>query len=121
VPEIMNGRAHEVFLHQLSWNVAKWPILCRCDLKPNQSNKLTNKQTNKHFLSSMHWHNPHCIETCPFYWNLSFFIGTLKWQSELATIASYRTLKVTGWKVQPDWSSNLSCIEYHSTALPIEI
>jgi hypothetical protein len=30
----MHGRAHEVFLHQWSWNVAEWPILCRCDVKP---------------------------------------------------------------------------------------
>jgi hypothetical protein len=38
VPEIMHGGAPEVFLHQYSWNVAKWPILCRCDAKP-KSNK----------------------------------------------------------------------------------
>jgi hypothetical protein len=39
VPEIMHGRATEVFLLQESWNVAKWPILCRCDVKHNQTNK----------------------------------------------------------------------------------
>jgi hypothetical protein len=38
VPEIMHGRVPEVFLHQQSWNVAIWPILCRCDVKPNQTN-----------------------------------------------------------------------------------
>jgi hypothetical protein len=48
VPEIMHGRAPEVFLHQLSWNVAIWPILCRCDVKPNKSNKQTNNQC-------LHW------------------------------------------------------------------
>jgi hypothetical protein len=42
VPQIMHGRAPEVFLHQLSWNIAIWPILCRwCDVKPNQTNKHT--------------------------------------------------------------------------------
>jgi hypothetical protein len=39
VPEIMHGRAHEVFLHQWSLNVAIWPIMCRCDVKPKQTNK----------------------------------------------------------------------------------
>jgi hypothetical protein len=33
VPEIMHRRAPEVFLHQKSWNVAIWPIQCRCDVK----------------------------------------------------------------------------------------
>jgi hypothetical protein len=34
VPGIMHGRAPKVFFHRLSWNVAKRPILCRCDVKP---------------------------------------------------------------------------------------
>jgi hypothetical protein len=35
VPEIIHERAPEVFLHHISWNVAIWPLLCWCDVKPN--------------------------------------------------------------------------------------
>jgi hypothetical protein len=38
-PEIIHERAPEVFLHQWSWNVAIWPILCLFDVKRNQTNK----------------------------------------------------------------------------------
>jgi hypothetical protein len=43
VSEIMHGGAPEVFLHQLSLNVAIWPILCRCDVKTQSKTKTKQK------------------------------------------------------------------------------
>jgi hypothetical protein len=57
VSEIMHGRAPEVFLHQLSWNIAIWPILCRCDVKP-KTNKQTNKQNHNEWLVWIANQNP---------------------------------------------------------------
>jgi hypothetical protein len=38
--QLLHGRTPvEVFLFQLSWNVAIWPILRLCDVKLNQTNK----------------------------------------------------------------------------------
>jgi hypothetical protein len=50
VPEIMHGMVPMVFLHQWSWNVAIWHILCRRDVKPK-----TNKQMN---IRSAVWFSP---------------------------------------------------------------
>jgi hypothetical protein len=60
----MQGRAPEVFLHQYSWNLAKWLILCQCDVKPNQNktNKVQfrynslfkAKKLNKHLVISLY-------------------------------------------------------------------
>jgi hypothetical protein len=44
VPEIMHGRAPAVFLHQLSWKVAIWPILCWCIKKFYHDYQLTSVQ-----------------------------------------------------------------------------
>jgi hypothetical protein len=56
VPEIMHGRAPEVFLHQLSLNVAIWPILCRCDVKSK-----TNKQAKTLSFKWLILKNQNCI------------------------------------------------------------
>jgi hypothetical protein len=48
VPEIMHGRAPEVFLHQLSLNVAIWQLLCRCNVKPKIKIK-TNRKFGPYF------------------------------------------------------------------------
>jgi hypothetical protein len=42
VPEIRQGRAPVVFLHQSLYDLYIWPILWRCDAQPDQTNK--NKQ-----------------------------------------------------------------------------